>query len=200
MSLLNPEMDRSENALVRARLGDKNAFNSLVSIWYKRIYNFSYKYFVDHDLASEASQRTFIKVYDSLSQLEENGKFKSWLYIIALNICREEGRRKGRVAQMFVSEDQAKGKMQSNTVSAADESFEQKELSNMVVATLNLLSEEQKEVIIMKEYEGLKFREIAEVLDVSENTVKSRLYYGLSNMKKLLEKNRAFKESYDYGK
>jgi RNA polymerase sigma-70 factor (ECF subfamily) len=52
----------------------------------------------------------------------------------------------------------------------------------------------------MKEYEGLKFREIAEILHTSENTVKSRLYYGLNNLKKILESNSAFKESYNHGK
>ncbi|MCV9386226.1 RNA polymerase sigma factor [Reichenbachiella ulvae] len=200
MSLPDLDMDRSESVLVRARLGDKLAFNSLVSIWYKRIYNFSYKYFVDHDLASEAAQRTFIKVYDSLEQLVDNAKFKSWLYIIALNICREEGRKKSRVTKMFVVEEEGQEYTKGEHVEPADKGYEQKELSNMVIEALDMLGEEQKEVILMKEYEGLKFREIAEVLGVSENTVKSRLYYGLNNMKKLLEKNRAFKESYDYGK
>ena len=57
------------------------------------------------------------------------------------------------------------------------------------------LSEEQREVVIMKEYEGLKFREIAETLSISENTVKSRMYYGLESLKKILERNKVTKET-----
>ncbi|MBU2916285.1 RNA polymerase sigma factor [Reichenbachiella agariperforans] len=186
---------------MRAKLGDELSFNALVGVWYKRIYNFSYKYFVDHDMATEVSQRTFIKMYDKLSDLEDNSKFKSWLYIIALNVCREEGRKKSRVAKMFVSEnDESNSPQQTEMVDSVAHTLEQAELSQIVIDSLNILSDEQKEVILMKEYEGLKFREIAEVLNVSENTVKSRLYYGLGNMKKILVKNRAFNESYGYGK
>jgi RNA polymerase sigma-70 factor (ECF subfamily) len=63
---------------------------------------------------------------------------------------------------------------------------------------LKELSEEQREVVIMKEYEGLKFREIAEVLNISENTVKSRMYYALDGLKKILDKNNITKETIGY--
>jgi RNA polymerase sigma-70 factor (ECF subfamily) len=60
------------------------------------------------------------------------------------------------------------------------------------------LSDEQREIVVMKEYEGLKFREIAEVLNLSENTVKSRLYYGLDNLKTILAKRNITKETVSY--
>jgi RNA polymerase sigma-70 factor (ECF subfamily) len=60
------------------------------------------------------------------------------------------------------------------------------------------LSDEQREVVIMKEYEGLKFREIAEVLNISENTVKSRMYYGLDGLKKILERKNITKDTIGY--
>lgn len=66
--------------------------------------------------------------------------------------------------------------------------YARQELAELMQQCLKELSDEQREVIIMKEYEGLKFREIAEVLNISENTAKSRLYYGLHSLKKILEK------------
>ena len=60
------------------------------------------------------------------------------------------------------------------------------------------MSDEQREIVIMKEYEGLKFREIAEVLNISENTVKSRMYYGLDGLKKILEKRNINKNTIGY--
>ncbi|UXP31446.1 RNA polymerase sigma factor [Reichenbachiella agarivorans] len=200
MSLPNIALDHTEKLIERAKLGDKKSFNEVVGLWYKKIYNFCYKYCHDHDQASEAAQRTFIKVYDHLLKLEDIGKFKSWLYIIALNVCREESRRMTRVAKMFVSDGDDSKHVEVDGGETFAQVYDRSELSSIVIASLNQLGEEQKEVILMKEYEGLKFREIAEVLNISENTVKSRLYYGLSNLKKILVKNRAFKESYDYGK
>ena len=199
-TLLDIAMSHSEQIIERARLGDRGAFNKLVSLWYKRIYNFANKYFNDHDLASEAAQRTFIKVFDSLDQLSDPHKFKSWIYVIVLNYCREEDRKMGRVSKLFVNEtDEAKERHEDKDRKGPEKQFESNELSEIVMKGLNELPEEQKSIVIMKEYEGLKFREIAEVLNISENTVKSRLYYGLKNMRKILENNRAFKESYDNG-
>lgn len=196
-TLLDIAMNHSEQIIDRAKLGDKGAFNKLVSLWHKRIYNFSLKYFNDHDLATEATQRTFIKVFDHLGQLKEAEKFKSWIYVIALNQCREEDRKFGRMSKLFVSSDEvSETKHKQEHTSSPETDYVQAEMSDIVTGAINELGEEQKTVLIMKEYEGLKFREIAEILNISENTVKSRLYYGLSHLKKILEKSRAFNESY----
>ena len=68
-----------------------------------------------------------------------------------------------------------------------EKEFQQKETEEIMTNILKTLPEEQKVVIIMKEYEGMKFREIAETLEISENTAKSRLYYGLKSLKKTIE-------------
>ncbi len=197
------DMAASHNAefVQRAKLGDKAAFNKLVESWYKRIYNFCYKYFNDHDQASESAQKTFIKMFDRIGQLDDVSKFKPWLYIVALNICREESRKKSRVAGLFVQQsDEVEDGLTQAGGQQPGVAMETQELSDIVGSVLQCLPEEQRSVVVMKEYEGMKFREIAEVLNLSENTVKSRLYYGLKAMKKKLESNNAFKESYGYGK
>src|SRR5690606_14666744 len=66
----------------------------LVQLWYKRIYNFGYKFFLDHDLAMEVSQKTFISMCKNLQALNDCTRFKPWLYKIAVNYCREEARKK----------------------------------------------------------------------------------------------------------
>jgi RNA polymerase sigma-70 factor (ECF subfamily) len=71
-----------------------------------------------------------------------------------------------------------------------EKQLQQVELSDILQEALMELNEEQREVVIMKEYEGLKFREIAEVLNISENTAKSRMYYGLDGLKKILERKK----------
>ena len=79
-----------------------------------------------------------------------------------------------------------------------DRQLRHAELSDLLHKCLNELSDEQREVVIMKEYEGLKFREIAEVLNISENTVKSRMYYALDALKRILNKNNITKETIGY--
>jgi RNA polymerase sigma-70 factor (ECF subfamily) len=74
--------------------------------------------------------------------------------------------------------------------------YEKEEKGRMVHLALQKLSSEQRQVILMKEFEGMKFREIAEVLEESESTVKSRLYYGLHNLKTIMTSNKWIKEMY----
>src|SRR6185436_14823573 len=93
-TLLDIAMMHSDALIARAREGDKKAQGKLVQLWYKRIYNFAYKFFFDHDLAMEAAQKTFIAMHKNLPNLNEATRFRSWLYTIAVNFCREELRKR----------------------------------------------------------------------------------------------------------
>ncbi|MCF6361245.1 MAG: RNA polymerase sigma factor [Cyclobacteriaceae bacterium] len=202
--LLQIAMEHSESLIINARAGDEYAFNRLVSLWYKRIYNFCFKYFGSHDAAMEATQKTFISVHKSFHLLQSPDRFKSWLYRIALNKCHEEERgvfRKKMVSMFSSNEDGVKDQIsaiEDVDASGPDRKLQKKELADLVTKCLNRLSGEQREVVIMKEYEGLKFREIAEALDISENTAKSRLYYGLTALRKLMTKMNVNQETLDY--
>jgi len=204
-TLLDIAMMHSDTLIVRAKQGDQGAQGKLVQLWYKRIYNFCYKFFLDHDMAMEASQKTFISMCRSLSSLQDNARFKSWLYKIAVNYCREEARKKkgSRSLSFDVvwnqdAEDSPQWEQTSRRYDSPERQYQQAELSDLLQGALLELNEEQREVVIMKEYEGLKFREIAEVLNISENTVKSRMYYGLDGLKKILERKNITKDTIDY--
>jgi RNA polymerase sigma-70 factor (ECF subfamily) len=204
-TLLDIAMMHSETVIARAKQGDQNAQGKLVQLWYKRIYNFSYKFFMDHDLAMEVSQKTFISMCRNLAGLQDIARFKSWLYKIAVNYCREEARKKkGSRSLSFdvvwnrEAEDSPKWESSSQRYANPESQYQQAELSDILQQALYELSEEQREVVIMKEYEGLKFREIAEVLNISENTVKSRMYYGLDGLKKILERKNITKDTIGY--
>jgi len=191
----------------KAMNGDDQAFTWLVNHWYKRIYNYGYKYFLDHDLASEIAQKTFIAAHKHISNINSIDAFNSWLYTIAVNFCREEVRKSKR--NRFVSifsmaksnNDLHTKEVKSIKSRQADpeHSFRKQELSDYMLKALNELPLEQKEVLIMKEFEGLKFREIAVALKISENTAKSRLYYGLKTMRNLLIKWEINLEEANYG-
>lgn len=205
-TLLDIAMMHADNLISRAKEGDQSAQGKVVQLWYKRIYNFSYKFFMDHDLAMEVAQRTFISMCKNLPSLQDNARFKSWLYKIAVNYCREEARKKkvGRALPFDAvwnrdAEDSPHWESSSQRLDNPERQLRHRELSEILQEALMEINEEQREVVIMKEYEGLKFREIAEVLNISENTVKSRMYYGLDGLRKILERRNINKETIGYG-
>jgi RNA polymerase sigma-70 factor (ECF subfamily) len=160
---------------------------------------------MDHDMAMEISQKTFISMCKNLQALQDTARFKSWLYKIAVNYCREEARKKkvSRSLSFDVvwnreAEDSPKWESSGQRYDNPERQLQQTELSDILQAALFELNDEQREVVIMKEYEGLKFREIAEVLNISENTVKSRMYYGLDGLRKILVRKNINKDSIGY--
>jgi len=204
-TLLDIAMMHSDTLIIRAKQGDKNAQGKLVQLWYKRIYNFSFKFFQDHDLAMEAAQKTFISMCRNIEGLQDTSRFKSWLYKIAVNYCREEARKVKNSKWVpfdavvnVDAEESPRWEGSSTRQDNPEKKYQQRELSDILQRSLMELSAEQREVVIMKEFEGLKFREIAEALNISENTVKSRMYYGLDGLKKILEKNNITKDTISY--
>lgn len=198
-------MMHSDSLITYAQQGDQQAQGKLVQLWYKRIYNFSYKFFLDHDLAMEVTQRTFISMCKNVGGLQETARFKSWLYKIAVNYCREEIRKKKSNRSVSFDkvlnpegEESPRWETTSFRLDNPESQYQQNELSDILQEALLQLSDEQREVVIMKEYEGLKFREIAEALNISENTVKSRMYYGLDGLKRILEQKNITKDTLGY--
>lgn len=137
--------------------------------------------------------------------LQDVSRFKSWLYTIAVNYCREEARRMKNARAVPLNnrvnneeENSPRWEKSVRRNENPERQYQQQELADLLQQCLMELSAEQREVVIMKEYEGLKFREIAEVLNISENTVKSRMYYGLDGLRRILEKKNITKEIVSY--
>ena len=177
-----------EKLLIKqAQNGDNAAFRRLFELWHTKIYRFAYRFFADEDEASEITQKTFIKTFQNVSSLDDPGKFSPWIYRIANNLCLDElkraGRRKSTSLESWLEQT---GGAESDTITP-DDLLQQKELGAIIQKALLTLPDEQRTVIILKEYEGLKFREIAEILEEPESTVKSRLYYGLKATRRVLQ-------------
>lgn len=200
-TLLEIAMIHSDSVIEKAQKGDEHAVNKLVGLWYKRIYNYCKKYFNDHDLAQEVTQKTFIAMYRNINSLRDPEKFKAWIYRIAANNCHQEERMKK--SQQTVSMNNGTGETESLSNRVTDGSnpykkMQMTEMNDILLLAVNSIPPEQRQVLIMKEFEGLKFREIAEILEISENTAKSRLYYGLSSLKKELKERNINKNTVYY--
>ncbi|MGF1671031.1 MAG: RNA polymerase sigma factor [Balneolaceae bacterium] len=183
----NKPEDIEDIQLIRSfRNGNTVAFNTLFIRWHDKIYRFAFRFFADPDEAMEITQKTFIKVYHKMDTLDDDRKFSSWIYRIANNLCLDELKRAGRRRSVSLDEwTEPKITLETDTPQEELEEFELKEL---LQRALLAIPKEQRTVIILKEFEELTFREISEILDEPENTVKSRMYYGLSALRKIFKK------------
>ncbi|AEE51221.1 RNA polymerase sigma factor [Haliscomenobacter hydrossis] len=183
---------QTEILLRKAREGDQHALNLLFRTWYRRAHQMAMRYVSDEHMAREAVQHAFMSVYQHLDQLQQSEKFVSWLYRTVINCCHMEGRKKqrSRLIELNLAEaHQPRAQM-------ADRDLQLAERNRLLMDAVERLPEDQRTIVILKELDGMKFREIADLLQISENTAKSRLYVGLKNLKQILTQQRLIKEMY----
>jgi RNA polymerase sigma-70 factor (ECF subfamily) len=138
-------------------------------------------------------QETFLRAYRALNGFRGQAKFSSWLYRIALNLCRDWMRRERRTPVVQAPEDV--DLMELAAAREPSESIEDRvsrhDLTRAVERAMTLLSEEQRTAIVLKEYQGLTFQEIADLLGCPLSTVKTRLYQGLTVLRRELARTGA---------
>jgi RNA polymerase sigma-70 factor (ECF subfamily) len=185
----DPSEAVSDSDLVASTLaGDVGAFNDLVQRWEGSLYKFVYRYLGDAEEARDVCQDAFIKAYTNLHRFRGQAKFSSWLYQIALNQCRSQFRRQKARPTVSIDEDDEQSRLRLVSADGVlpDDSAIHGERVRALQQALAQLPDEQRTVIILKQYHGMKFREIAEVLGTPESTVKSRLYHGLDALSRSL--------------
>lgn len=160
----------------RAKRGDVEAYNLLVSRWEKRIFNYLLRLIGHREDAMDVSQEVFLKAYQNLPKLDDAAKFSSWLFRIAHNEAFSLLRRR-RPEGDLLSEPRS-GETGGRLLPL--------ELSLAVESALSRLSSEQREAVLLKVYQGFKFDEMAEILECPVSTVKSRLYTALELLKTTL--------------
>ena len=184
-----PMTPTDEDLVVAFQSGDIPAFDQLVRRWDRKIQGVIYRIVGNHDEARDLSQEAFLKAYRALGTFKQEARFSSWLYQIAINATRDRLRRRRRRTDLSLDDVEERGEsaLRDAGPSALD-LIESNDLSRVVAAAMAALPEEQREVVILKEYQGLTFPEIAETLDVPLSTVKTRLYRGLGQLRVRLER------------
>ena len=178
-----------EELVEQFQRGDPHAFDVLVERWDRKIQGAIYRIMGPEEDARDLSQETLLKAYRALSTFKKEARFSSWLYQIALNACRDRMRRRKSRPQVSLDELMEAGEVAPPSRGPNPlELVQAKDLSRVVAAAVESLPPEQREVVVLKEYQGLTFLEIAETLDVPISTVKTRLYRGLAQLRLRLER------------
>jgi len=179
-----------EELVARSRGGDLDSFNQLVLRWERPIYALAYRVIGREEDARDVCQETFLRAFRALSGFKGQAKFSSWLYRITLNLCRDWIRRERRqpIAQAPEGVDLIELASEATPSETIEELVARKEISQAVARAMSSLPEEQRTAIILKEYHGLTFQEIADMLDCPLSTVKTRLYQGLTVLRRQLDR------------
>ncbi len=189
LSALMPASD--EQAMWRVKMDDDpQAFATLVKRWEQPIQRLCARMLSDGHRGEDLAQEAFARVFARRKNYEPSAKFSTFLWRIALNLCYDELRKINRRGEFSL--DDAAGDTQpiletlASAESTPDIRLADDERAESVRSALLELAEPYRVVVILRHYEGLKFREIAEVLDIPEGTVKSRMAEALSQLNRIL--------------
>lgn len=184
-------MTRTDEELVAsAQAGDLDGFNQLVSRWERPIYALAYRTLGREEEARDVVQEAFMRAYRGLRGFKGEAKFSSWLYRITLNLCRDWIRRERRAPLVAVPEGVDPVDLadrQAAPTESVEDLVARREMSKAVARAMAELPDEQRTTILLKEYHGLTFQEIADMQSCPLSTVKTRLYQGLSVLRRRLE-------------
>ena len=178
-----------EELVARSASGDQNSFNQLVVRWQRPIYTLAYRVIGREDDARDVCQETFLRAFRGIKGFNGQAKFSSWLYRIALNLCRDWIRRerRSRLAPVPEGVDLADLAPVEDRGDSVEDLVGRRELSGQVVRAMAVLPREQRTAIVLKEYHGLTFQEIADLQGCPLSTVKTRVYQGLNHLRLELE-------------
>jgi RNA polymerase sigma-70 factor (ECF subfamily) len=182
-------MTRTDEELVALTVGgDVESFNQLVVRWERPIYALAYRVIGREEEARDVVQETFLRAFRGLANFRGQAKFSSWIYRIALNLCRDWIRRERRapVSQVPEGMDLAELVAEQGPAESIEDLVARHDMSRTVARAMEQLPEEQRTAIILKEYHGMTFQEIADLQGCPLSTVKTRLYQGLSVLRRQL--------------
>jgi len=181
-----------EELVARSVAGDTDSFNQLIVRWERPIYALAYRQIGREDDARDVVQEAFLRAFRALPGFKGQAKFSSWLYRITLNLCRDWMRRQRRAPFVQVPEGMDVSDMaavEASPSESIEDTIGRQDLGRHVKKAMQLLPDEQRSAILLKEYHGLTFQEIAELQGCPLSTVKTRLYQGLTVLRRELERN-----------
>src|SRR5512147_1918269 len=188
MQVLSGEQKLVERCLQ----GDDAAWEMVVTTYGRRIYNLSYRYTNRKDEAEDLTQEILIRVYQNLKSYRfEAGSFQNWILRVARNLIIDHYRQVRRYPQSGGSEELEAMNIKDDKIPNPQRNVEQAEASRFLRDGLQCLAPELKEAIILRDLEGMAYNDMADLLNVPEGTIKSRINRGRLELAKLLVKRRS---------
>ena len=185
-----------EDLMLSCRDGDEGAFETLYRRYEKPIFSFIYRMVLSAADAEDLCQETFLKVIRAKKKYRKTAKFKTWLFNIALNLCRDRIRRmkfrshSSLNSPAFSQDSEETNKQQSICDSSSDPTrqVQKEEMNSLVQQAFIKLPQQQRTVVILRQYHAMKFSEIAKIMNCPLGTAKSLNHRGREKLMKALSK------------
>lgn len=189
--------ERETELVQKSKKGDVSAFEELIADYRKKVLNHAYRMLGNAEDAEDAAQEIFIRVFRSISHFNEESTFSTWLYKICSNVCLDVLRKRKRQntagtvsIQQYSSENEEYELPIEDKAPTPYESAQKSEAVRVLEKALEQLGEEQRNVIVMRDINDLPYEQIAEAMNCSLGTVKSRINRSRLALRKLLEKDK----------
>jgi len=186
-------LEWSDLALVeRAQAGDREAFEELVQRYYSKIYSFAYRMVSDAETAADLTQEVFLRAFAALPSFRLESSFQTWIFRIASNLCVDRHRRAQRRGpaplslEGFGEEEEEPGLEVPDWSGNPERILEREELRAKVQEAIGQLSEKLRTVLLLYDFQGLSYEEIARVVGCPVGTVKSRLFNARAALRRIL--------------
>lgn len=179
-----------EQLVTLTQQGNAQAFNDLAARWEGSLYRFTLRTLGNPEDARDVCQESFLKAYQQIGRLREGSKFKAWVHHIALNLCRDRFRSPAARAETrsLDDEDFREGPVAKEMAALAPPRTQPERgvLMRTIEEVLGAIPAEQRTAILLREYQGFTSEEIGEITGVPAATIRTRIFYGLRSMRKML--------------
>lgn len=184
-------MSSEENLIDLLKKNDIKAFEELVKLYEKKIYNYAYGFTLSHEDALDITQEVFLKIYRNIDKFKENSSLSTWIYRITSNVCVDTARKNNKNKTVAIS---AENEEFINQIPDKNVTIEQiianNELSEEIAKSIEKLDDDAKQIVVMRDILGLSYSEIAEILKLEDGTVKSKISRSRKKLREIILKIR----------
>lgn len=185
-------MNSTEKKLVELSIGgDIEAFETLIQSHQKKVYNIALRMTKNPEDAQELAQDAFVRAFTSIGKFRGDSSFSTWLYRITINVCTDFLRKRNKAILISMEQGAASSEYEQAIQIAEespgpDELVEKSQLKHMVKDAMDSLSDEHRQVLILRDMMDMSYKEIANTLNVNEGTIKSRINRARNGLKKII--------------
>ena len=174
--------------VVLSQQGDAEAFGQLARRWQAALFQFARRLLGNGDDARDVCQEALLRAYENLPRLRDPAKFKAWVHLIALNLCRDRLRSpRSRIESATYEEGAIGGTRIATPPATPDRVVDRSRLAEALGEVLARISPEQRAAILLREFQGFTTEEIAEMTGVPTATVRTRIFYGFRAVRQMLQ-------------
>ncbi len=183
----------------RIQRGQKKYFSEIIKEYKKVVFNHSCSFLRNREEAEDATQEIFVNIYNNIKKFRGDSKLSTWIYRITVNVCKNKLKQLQRLRAPILEEapgddeeaesDRNIRKLREKKEKEPDEIFFKSNTKNIIYRRIGELTEEQRNVIVLRDIDGLSYEEMAKILKLSVSAVKSKLFRARENLREKLEKD-----------